>query len=60
MWHLITQVNDADLAYYINVLELSRYKRRRFIPFLVYALFYPIIASNLMNLATLSPWSDSM
>ena len=60
VWHLITQVNDSDLAVYINVFCLRRDKRRRFIPFLVYALVYPIIASNLLTLANLSPWSDSI
>ena len=60
MCHLSTQVNDGILAAYITVFESRRGKRRRFIPFLVYDLIYPSIASNLVTLATLSPWSDSV
>ena len=60
MWHLSTQVNDSDLADYITVFDPRRDKRRRFIPFLVYALVYPIIASNLVTLDTLSPCSESV
>ena len=60
VWHLSTQVNDSDISAYISVFEPRRDKRRRFIPFMVYALVYPSIASNLMTLATLSPWSDSI
>ena len=55
MWHLSTQVNGGLLATYITVFDLIRGKRRRFIKFLVYALVYPIIYNNLMNLDTLSP-----
>ena len=60
VWHLITQVNNIDLSTYINILDLRRSKRRRFIPCLVYALVYHSISINLVNLATLSPWSDSV
>ena len=60
LWHLITQVNDSDLADYITVFDLRRDKRRLFIPFLVYALFYPSIASNLVTLDNLIPWSESV
>ena len=58
VWHLNTQGNDVLLAAYINVFDPRRGKRRCFIPFLVYALVYPSISSNLITLATLSPWSD--
>ena len=58
VWHLITQVNDGILAAYITVFDPRRGKRRRFIPFLGYYLVYPIISSNLVTLATLSPWYD--
>ena len=60
MWHLSTKVNNSDLSAYINVFDPIRGKRRHFITFLVYALVYLSIASNLVNLATLSPWSDSV
>ena len=60
VWHLITQVNGSDIAAWINVFDLRRGKRRKFIPFLVYALLYPIIASNLVTLATISPCYDSV
>ena len=53
-------MNDSDLADNITNFEMRRDKRRRFIPFLVYALVYPSIANNLMTLATLSHWSDSV
>ena len=53
MWHLSTKVNVVDLATYISVFDSSMGKRRRFIPFLVYALVYPSIASNLVTLDTL-------
>ena len=59
MWHLSTQVNDGDIAAYITVFDLRRVNIRRFIPFLVYALVYPIIYSNPVTLDTLSPWSES-
>ena len=58
--HLITQVNDGILTAYITVFDSRRGKFRRFIPFLVYNLVYPRIDSNLVNLATLSTWSDSV
>ena len=59
VWHIIKQVNYSDLDAYITVFDPSRGKRRFFIPFLVYALVYPIIASNLVTLDTLSPWYES-
>ena len=58
IWHLSTQVNDGNIAAYITVFDPRRGKCRRFNPFLVYALVYPSIPSNLITLATLSPWSD--
>ena len=58
MWHLSTQVNGGILAEYISIFDVRRGKHRRFIILMVYALVYPIISSNLVNLATLSPWSD--
>ena len=60
MWHLSTQRTYSNLAYYITVFDTRRDKRRRFIPFLVYALVYPSIASNFVTLDTLSTWSDSV
>ena len=60
MWHLRTQVNDGNLSAWITLFDPSRFNSRRFIPFLVYALLYPIIASNLVTLDTLSPWYDSV
>ena len=60
VWYIITQGNDSDLAFYINVFDLIRVKRRRFIPFMVYALVYPSISSNLLTLVTLIPWSESV
>ena len=58
VWHLNTQVNYSDLAAYITVFDPMRGKCRRLIPFLVYALVYASIASNLMKLANLSPCSN--
>ena len=60
VWHISTYVNNGFLAAYINVLDLRRYRRRCFSPFLVYTLFYPIIAINLVTLYTLSPRSESV
>ena len=60
VWHLSTQVNGGLLAAYITVFYPRRGKRRRFINFLVYSLVYIIISSNIMTLATLSPWYDSV
>ena len=60
VWHLRTQVNNSDLASYISVFDPRRGKLERFIPFLVYVLVYPIIAGNLVTLATLSHWSNSV
>ena len=60
LWHLSTQVNGGLIASYINVFDPRRDKHMCFILFLVYAVIYPIIASNLEILATLSPWSDSV
>ena len=59
VWNFRTQVNYSDIAAYITVFDPSMDKCMRFIPFLVYAMFYPIIASNLMTLVTLIPWYDS-
>ena len=53
-------MNNSDLPVYITVFDPSRVKRRRSIPFLVYALVYPGIAIDLVTLATLSPRSDSV
>ena len=58
VWRLSTQVNDGIIAAYITVSEPRRVNHRPFIPFLVYALVCPSISSNLVTLATLSPWSD--
>ena len=58
--HLSTQVNDSDISAYINVFDPRRYKHRRFIPFLVCALLYSSIYSNLATLANLSPCYDSV
>ena len=55
MWHLSTQVNNGLLAAYMNVFDPRRGNRRCFIPFLLYDMVYPSIASNLVTLATLSP-----
>ena len=60
IWHLSTQVNVSDLSAYITVFDPKRGKRRLFITFLVYALVYPSIASNLVTLYTLITWSDSV
>ena len=60
VFHLITQMNNGIIAAYITVFDLRRGNRRRFIPFLVYDMVYPSIASNLVILATLSPWSNSV
>ena len=60
VWHLSTQMNNGNLDAYITVFEPRRGKCRRFIPFLFYALVYPIISSNLVNLDTLSTWFDSV
>ena len=60
VWHLITQVNNGLLAAYITVFDLRRDKRRCFIPCLFFALVYLSIASNIVTLATLSPWSNSV
>ena len=60
VWHLSTKVNDSDPAAYITVFGPIRGKRRCFIHFLVYALVYLSISSNLVFLVTLSPSSDSV
>ena len=60
VWHLSTQVDNDLLAAYITGFDPRRAKRMCFIPFLVYALVYQSIASYLMTLAALSPWSDSL
>ena len=58
VWHLSTQVKDSDIAAYITVFDRSKDNCRRFIPFLVYNVVYTSIASNIVTLANLSPWSD--
>ena len=60
VWHISTQVNNGLLAVYITVFDPRRCKRRRSIPFLVYAPVYPSISSNLVNLDTLSSNSYSV
>ena len=60
VWHLITQVNNGLLAVYITVFDLRRGNRRCIIPFMVYALVYLSIASNLVTLDTLSTKSYSV
>ena len=60
LWYLITQVNNALLAAYITFFDPSRGKCRFFIPFLVYALVYLSIDSNLVTLDTPSTKSDSV
>ena len=60
MWHLSKQVDDILLADYMTVFDLRSGKCRIFILFLVYALVYPSIASNLLTLDVLSPWYDSV
>ena len=59
LWHLSTQVNNGPLYVYITVFDPRRGNRRCFIHFLVYALVYRSIASNLVTLGTLSPKSYS-
>ena len=60
MWHLVTQVNDGDIASYITVFDPIRVKHGLFVPFLVYSLVYLIIDSNLVVLDTLSPWYEPL
>ena len=60
VWHLSTQANNGLLDAYITDFEPRRGKRRCFITFMVYALVYISIASNLVNLANLSLKSDSV
>ena len=60
VWHLSTQLNYSNLDAYITVFDPRRGKFRHFIPFLVYDLFYPSIGSNIVNLAFLTSWSDSV
>ena len=60
VWHLSTQVNGSDIDAYITVFEPRRDNSRSFIHFLVYDRVYPSIASNLVTLATLSPWYKSV
>ena len=55
VWHLSTQVNGSDISAYITVFDPRRGNSRRFIPFLVYALVYKIISSNIATLDTPSP-----
>ena len=58
--HLITKMNDSIISSQITVFDPRMSNLRRFIPFLVYTLVYMSITSNLLNLATLSTWSDSV
>ena len=60
LWHLSTQVKDGLLPAQITVFDPRRYKRRCFIPCLVYSLVYPGFFSHLVTLATLSPRSGSI
>ena len=60
VWHLSIQMNDGDLAAYINIFEIRRGKHRRLINFTVYALVYPSIAINLVTLDNLSNWFESV
>ena len=60
VWHVSTQMNNGILAAWITVFDLRRDKRRCFIFYLVYALLYRSISSNLMTLANLSTRSDSV
>ena len=60
MWHLSTQLNDIYLDAYITVVDARGGNHRIFIPFLVYDMVYPIIASNIVTLATLSTWPESV
>ena len=60
MWNIITQGNNGLLSSYITVFDLRRVNCRRFIPFLIYALVYLSIASNLVTLDNLSPYPDSV
>ena len=53
-------MNNSDISAYINDFDPKKDKRRHFISFLVYAMVYLSISSNLVTLATLSPWSDSV
>ena len=58
--NLSTQVNNGLLADWITVFDPMRDKSRCFITCMVYAMVYPSIASNLVTLANLHPWSDSV
>ena len=58
--HLSTQVKGSDTDAYIAVFDPRRDNTRRFIPFMVYDLFYSSISSNLATLANLSPCYDSV
>ena len=60
VWHLSTQMNDGNLAAYITVFDPRSGKHRPFIQFLVYALVYTSIDSNLVTLDTPSPWYKSV
>ena len=60
VWHLRTQVNNSLLDDYITEFEPKRGKRRCFIPFLVYALFYLSIYSKIVKLDNLSTWYESV
>ena len=60
VWHLRTHVNNSILDAYITVFYPRRDKNRCLIPCLVYTLVYPSISSNLVTLATLRPWYESV
>ena len=53
-------MNGGILASWINVSDTRMVEHRRFIHFLVYALVYLSIASNLVTLSILITWYDSL
>ena len=53
-------MNGGILASWITVFDTRRVKHRRFIHFLVYALVYLSIASNLVTLSILITWYESV
>ena len=60
VWNLRTQVNNGLLDAQITVFDPRSDKHSSFFPCLVYALVYPSISSNLVTVATLIPWSESV